>query len=329
MTASDQRLRAEAVLRRACGSSVSVETLTPLSGGAASMTYAVTATRNGLAWPMVLQCAAYEGATLSRATQAKLIRLAAAYGIAVPTIVAVAEPGDGLGDALFAEWIDGEALAPKWLRAPAYEAARAALTGDCAAALAKLHAIPLPEAADIALPEASPAEARTAMFGLYRSYGVDSPVFDLAFAWLAERMPSAPPTHIVHGDFRSGNLLVGASGLTAVLDWELAHLGDRHEDLSWICVNAWRFGEWRKPIGGFGQRDAFYAAYEAAGGATVDRELARTFELWGTLRWGVMCLQMADAHLSGAVPSVERAAIGRRVSETEADILHVLKYGSV
>ena len=329
MSAVDLRPRAEAVLRRVCGSRVSVETLTPLSGGAASMTYAVTATQNGLAWPMVLQCAAYEGATLSRATQAKLIRLAATHGIAVPTIVAVAEPGDGLGDALFAEWIDGEALAPKWLRAPTYAAARGALTSDCAAALAKLHAMPLSAVADITLPGASPAETRAAMFDLYRSYGVDSPVFDLAFAWLAERMPSTPPKHIVHGDFRSGNLLVGASGLTAVLDWELAHLGDRHEDLSWICVNAWRFGEWRKPVGGFGERDAFYTAYEAAGGATVDRELARTFELWGTLRWGVMCLQMAHAHLSGTVPSVERAAIGRRVSENEADILHILKHGSV
>ena len=293
------------------------------------MTYAVAATRNGLAWPLVLQCAALEGATLSRAIQADLIRLAALHGMAVPKIVAVAQPDDGLGDALFAEWIDGEALAPKWLRDPAYAAAREALTGDCAAALARLHRIPLASAADIALPGASLAQARAAMFDLYQSYGVDSPVFDLAFAWLAERMPSTPPTHIVHGDFRSGNLLVGPTGLTAVLDWELAHLGDRHEDLAWICVNAWRFGEWQKPVGGFGQRDAFYEAYEAAGGATVDRELARTFELWGTLRWGVMCLQMAHAHLTGTVASVERAAIGRRVSENEADILHILKYGSI
>ncbi len=329
MTPAEQRARAEVVLRRACGASVSVGSLTPLSGGAASMTYAVAATRDGREWPLVLQCASLEGATLSRAVQAKLIRLAAGHGIKVPEIVAVAEPGDGLGDALFAAWVDGEALAPRWLRAPEFDRARAALTGHCGAALARLHAIPLAAAADIALPAAAPAEARTAMYALYRGFGVDSPVFDLAFAWLRERMPDTAPAHIIHGDFRSGNLLVGPDGLSAVLDWELAHLGDRHEDLAWICVNAWRFGEWQKPVGGFGGREAFYSAYEAAGGALVDRELARTFELWGTLRWGVMCLQMADAHLTGAVPSVERAAIGRRVSETEADILHILKHGSV
>ena len=329
MTPADLRPRAEAVLRRTCGSRVSVQSLTPLSGGAASMTYAVAATRDGLEWPLVLQCASAEGATLSRAVQAKLIRLAAVHGIAVPEIVAVAAPDDGLGDALFAAWLDGEALAPKWLRAPEFGVARAALTGDCAEALARLHAIPLAAAADIELPAASAAETCAAMFDLYRSFGVDSPVFDLAFAWLRERMPATAPAHIVHGDFRSGNLLIGPNGLTAVLDWELAHLGDRHEDLAWICVNAWRFGGWRKPVGGFGEREPFYAAYETAGGAPVDRELARIFELWGTLRWGVMCLQMANAHLTGAVPSVERAAIGRRVSENEADILHILKHGSV
>lgn len=329
MALDDLREKAESLLRRSCGGAIAVERLTPLSGGAASMTYAVAATRDGAPWPLILQCAPTEGATLSRAKQAQLIRLAEAHGLSVPEIVAVAAPDDGLGDALIAARIEGEGLAPRWLRAPEFGAARAALTGQCAAALAKLHRIAVGEAADIALPAASPAETRSAMFDLYRSYGVDSPVFDLAFAWLRERMQDAAPAHIVHGDFRSGNLLVGPDGLTAVLDWELAHLGDRHEDLAWICVNAWRFGEWRKPVGGFGEREAFYAAYEAAGGETVDRELARTFELWGTLRWGVMCLQMADAHLTGAVPSVERAAIGRRVSENEADLLHILKHGSV
>jgi hypothetical protein len=53
------------------------------------------------------------------------------------------------------------------------------------------------------------------------------------------------------------------------------------------------------------------------------------FELWGSLRWGVMCLQMAQAHLTGARRSVELAAIGRRVSETEIDILHILRHGEV
>ncbi len=97
-------------------------------------------------------------------------------------------------------------------------------------------------------------EQNERLFDHYRGFGVDEPVFDLAFAWLRERLPGAPPTVVCHGDFRSGNFIVGDAGLRAVLDWELAHLGDRHADLGWLCVNAWRFGQWRQPVGGFGDR---------------------------------------------------------------------------
>jgi aminoglycoside phosphotransferase (APT) family kinase protein len=166
------------------------------------------------------------------------------------------------------------------------------------------------------------------MYELYRGFGVDIPVFDLGFGWAMERMPTDRPSALVHGDFRSGNFIVGPDGLRAILDWELAHLGHPMEDIGWLCTNTWRFGEWRHPVGGFGHREPFYAAYEAAGGR-IDRDLVRLFELWGSLRWGVMCLQMAHAHLSGARRSVELAAIGRRVSETEIDILHILKHGEV
>ncbi len=265
---------------------------------------------------------------MPKAVQARLRLRALAAGLPVAAVVAVPKPEDGLGDGFVMERVAGESLAPKYLRLPDYAAARAAMVGQCATALARLHAIPIAEVADLPLTVASPAEARIAMCDLYRSFGVDSPVFDLGFAWLAERMPSSCPTALVHGDFRSGNFLVGPQGLTAILDWELAHLGHPMEDIGWLCTNTWRFGEWRSPVGGFGQRVAFYDAYIAAGG-TLDRDLATAFELWGSLRWGVMCLQLANGHLSGAQPSVELAAIGRRVSETEIDILHILNHGEV
>ena len=46
----------------------------------------------------------------------------------------------------------------------------------------------------------------------------------------------------MHGDFRMGNLIVDDSGLAAVLDWELVHIGEVYEDLAWFCIRAWRFG---------------------------------------------------------------------------------------
>ena len=117
--------------------------------------------------------------------------------------------------------------------------------------------------------------------------------------------------------------MVGPDGLRAVLDWELAHLGDPIEDLGWFCVRAWRFGS-TDPAGGFGSRDELLAAYEAAGGGAVDPAELHWWEVLGTLKWGVICVMQATAHLTGLSRSVELAAIGRRVCETEHDLLELL-----
>jgi aminoglycoside phosphotransferase (APT) family kinase protein len=108
-----------------------------------------------------------------------------------------------------------------------------------------------------------------------------------------------------------------------VLDWELAHTGDPMEDLGWICVNSWRFGEIDKPVGGFGTREELFAGYEAAGRG-VDPGRVRFWEVMGTLRWGVMCCGMMQRFRIGPEHSIERAMIGRRASETEIDLLRLL-----
>jgi aminoglycoside phosphotransferase (APT) family kinase protein len=304
-----------------------------LSGGASSATYAVDAiSSDGRPLPLILQCAATgsvpEGG-LPRRDQAILQQRMHEAGLPVARVVRILEPSDGLGEGYIMERLPGEALAPRWLKLPEYEAARTGLTAQVAGVLARLHAQPLAAVADLALPAGSTAQAFERMFANYRRFGVDSPVFDLAFAWLKERMEDRPATCIVHGDFRSGNFLISPSGLEAVLDWELAHLGDGHEDLGWLCCNAWRFGVWSRPVGGFGERDALYDAYEAAGGGPVDRDRARLWEVWGTLKWGIACLQLGDDHVSGRLRSVERAAIGRRVSEVELDLMHIFTKGDV
>jgi hypothetical protein len=61
----------------------------------------------------------------------------------------------------------------------------------------------------------------------------------------------------------------------------------------------------------------------------VDRDRAAFWELFGTLKWGIACLQLGDDHVSGRLRNVERAAIGRRVSEVELDLMHMLKFGKL
>jgi aminoglycoside phosphotransferase (APT) family kinase protein len=149
-------------------------------------------------------------------------------------------------------------------------------------------------------------------------------VFELAIRWLGERCPPPPETpKLVHGDFRNGNLMVGPEGVRAVLDWEIAHVADPMEDLGWICVGSWHFGVDHLPVGGFGLREDLWAGYEAAGGAPVRREHALWWEVFGSLRWGIMCAGMAGAFRT-VDPNIERAVIARRASETEVDLMRLI-----
>jgi aminoglycoside phosphotransferase (APT) family kinase protein len=327
----DDRARLIAVLSRAAGCAVEIAAMHPLTGGASSETWSVDALRPE-PWPLIVQRAATaepQKAGFTRANQARLQALAGRHGVPVAGVVAILAPEDRLGEGFIMDRLDGEALAPRWLKSDAHAAARAALTGQCAAVLARLHAIPIAQAAGLGLATGNTSEQWQAMDNNYRRFGVNLPVFELALAWLAERCGNAPATNIVHGDFRSGNLLIGPHGLIAALDWELAHLGCGAEDLGWLCVNAWRFGHWQRPVGGFGEREELYRLYAEAGGEPVDRGRAHMWEVWGTLRWGLACLQLGDDHASGRLRSIERAAIGRRVSEVELDLLHLIQHGSI
>jgi aminoglycoside phosphotransferase (APT) family kinase protein len=317
----------EGLLARALGRPVAVTAVRQLSGGASSATYLVETDAGRFIFQR--DAAQAEGDRgVSRATQAAVQMRAAALGVPVAPVLGTTEPGDELGDGVLTAFVAGEALAPKWLKLPEYAQARERLTAQCAQALARLHAAPASHWADLPLKGGSGADLLDDMFRWYRRIGVDVPAFDLAFAWLKPRMPTGPATCLAHGDFRAGNLLIDHQGLAAVIDWELTHLSVPAEDLGWLCVQAWRFGQWQLPVGGFGTREALLRAYAEAGGKLDPHEL-HVWEVYGNLKWGMSCLQLADDHVSGRVPSVERAAIGRRVSEVAADLTYLLAFGEL
>ena len=200
--------------------------------------------------------------------------------------------------------------------------AREGLAHQCGEALARIHGIDV-EALP-ALRRAPPAVELAHYEAQYRSHGLHKPVFELALQWLKTHGPTdSGRLGLVHGDFRNGNLIVGENGLRAVLDWELAHLGDPMEDLGWLCVNSWRYGRHELPVGGFGTREQLFAGYAEAGGV-VDAARVHYWEVLGTLKWGVICQSMAQAYLTGAERTLERVAIGRRASEAEIDLLVLL-----
>jgi aminoglycoside phosphotransferase (APT) family kinase protein len=254
--------------------------------------------------------------------EAQLIRLAAASGVPVPTVRAVLRPEDAAGEGFIMDFVPGETIARKILRDAAFAQIRPRLARQCGEILARLHAI---DTAPMGFLEPVTPESFVAdNFRLYDQSGHQSPVFELAFRWLRDHLPPPPArATLVHGDFRNGNLIIGADGVRAVLDWELAHRGDPMMDLGYICVTSWRFGEIDRPVGGFGERAELYAGYEAAGG-TLDPARAAFWELACTLRWGMNCLMMGRQFITGSDRSAERGAIGRRMSETEIDLLRLL-----
>jgi aminoglycoside phosphotransferase (APT) family kinase protein len=234
----------------------------------------------------------------------------------------VLQPTEELGTGFIMQRIEGETIARKILRDAEFAGARPILARQLGKVAAGIHGLPTSE-----LPKLRQMTATREIADLereYRSFDWPRPVFELALRWLRGHDPGpSPEVTLVHGDFRHGNLIIGPEGVRAVLDWELAHLGDPMEDLGWICVNSWRFGEIDKPVGGFGTREELFAGYEAAG-RRVDPLRVKFWEVMGTLRWGVMCCGMMQRFRLGPEHSIERAMIGRRSSETEIDLLRLL-----
>jgi aminoglycoside phosphotransferase (APT) family kinase protein len=254
--------------------------------------------------------------------EATLMQLAYDAGVPSPRVLHVLQPGDELGTGFVMARVEGETIPRKILRDAEFAAARPKLARQLGGVLAGIHGLDMTK-----LPELRGMTAAKEIAELerdYRSFDWPRPVFELALRWLRDHDPGPSEQNtLVHGDFRHGNLIIGPDGVRAVLDWELAHTGDPMEDLGWICVNSWRFGEIDKPVGGFGSREELFAGYEAAGGR-ADPARVKFWEVMGTLRWGVMCCGMMQRFRLGPEHSVERAMIGRRSSETEIDLLRLL-----
>lgn len=313
--------RLQAVLRPVLGDDVTVENLRTLTGGASRITSAFDAVTPVTRRPLILRAAPNaEGQFASMELEAAVQTAAARAGAPVPHILIASNSPAALGNPfLICDEIAGETIVRKIAR-QLDDAGRARLLTQCGQALAAIHRARADAPELVARDE--PAEWRRRLDDLPDT----TATFEWAFRWLAANRPEPGPRTLTHGDFRMGNLIVDGSTLAAVLDWEAVHIGDIHEDLAWFCVRAWRFGApLSMAAGGLGSVEDFVSAYEQAGGRGVDRDALRWWLVLGTLKWGIICRYQAQRHLSGQTRSVELAAIGRRVCETEWDLLDLLE----
>src|SRR5262249_17432439 len=316
---------------------VRIEGLRLLTGGASRQTWsfdAIVEHAEGqvVTLPLVLRSDPLEGpqSVMDRSLEYRVIDAAYAEGVLAPKPYFLGD--DSLGVPFFImERIEGETIPRRLFREPGYSQARQVMAEQLGARLARIHGVPIgkyhleglpaPQAGD------SPAEEEINRYEeMYHTMAREPhPTFELAFRWLRQHLPLQQEQVLVHGDYRMGNIIFGPEGVRAILDWELAHIGDPMEDLGWMCVRSWRFGNDHLPVGGGCTREGFWRAYEEADGYPVDPARVHFWEIFGNLRWGVICLNMTQPFLDGQNPSVELAAIGRRTAETEWELLHLME----
>ena len=302
-----------------------------LSAGASRETYRLTVRMGNGSQVMALRRAQHDGRSAlgmgpGLDVEAKLFAAATAAGVPGPRVFMMLEPADELGTGIVMEWIDGETLGAKIARAPELEDTRKMLAHQCGEVLARLHKADVKASGLDGILESFDAEHSVRKtHAAYLEFETPQPMIDFTAKWLLANLPKKRPLTLVHSDFRNGNFIVQpGKGIAAVLDWELAHIGDPMRDLGWLVTRSWRFGVPGKPVGGFGEVDDLFAGYQAVSGEKVDRTTVRFWEIFGSFWWAVGCLSMAASYRDGSEASVERPAIGRRSSECQIDCVNMI-----
>ena len=301
--------------------------LVPLTGGASKEIWKFEVSKNKQTTKMILRRGSgIEGPlAIKTADEARIQKEVIKVGAPVPIILAVSKNEEELGDSYIMHFVEGESIARKILRDEEYKKALPVLAYQCGEAIAKIHNVDINNFSF--LPKKPAEDQLEDLYSTYQSFEQPSPVFEYAYLWLKEQDFGNFQESLVHGDFRLGNIIVNAEGLQSIIDWELAHIGNPLQDLGWVCGNSWRFGKNDKVVGGFGELEDLLEGYNSVSKLKVNKEMVRCWQVFGTFRWGVICLIQAYAHLNGTINSIEKAAIGRRVSETEIDIVDLLFLG--
>jgi aminoglycoside phosphotransferase (APT) family kinase protein len=331
MNREDFEARLAAAVARHIGKPGTIFDLQQLTGGANKTTWSFDAEVDGASRPFILQLASTPitdepnpladiAPHLTADQDAHLMIAAVKAGAPAPIVRAILKSGDGLGPGYVTERVAGETLGPRIVRDDRFAKTRTLMARQCGAILAAIHRIDL---ASVPFLKAQDAAAQVAAQRMVVDHcGFHFPAIELGLRWAAENAPKNPRHTVVHGDFRTGNLIVGDEGIRCVLDWEIGQSGDPMQDLGWLCVKTWRFGG-KLPVGGFGTREDLFAAYEKASGFPVDPKHVRFWEAFGSIKWATGCLRMGMRGTEEV--GVERCAIGRRIEEPLWDFYNLIE----
>jgi aminoglycoside phosphotransferase (APT) family kinase protein len=125
------------------------------------------------------------------------------------------------------------------------------------------------------------------------------PIVRAAVRWMRRFPPPlAQKISIVHGDYRTGNFLFDATGtIRAVLDWEMAHLGDPLEDLAWALDPLWSAD--RAHPGGMLTREEAIAIWEKASGLKADPVALAWWSMFASFKGAAIWISSAKEYQAG------------------------------
>ncbi len=295
-----------AYLSRAWGEPVAVERLSRISGGASRETYKLDAVTSTGTRPLILRRDP-PGSLIETDRRAEFLALKSFHGrVAAPEPLILEEQGAELERPFFVmRRIEGGAASSPFAR-DAYAPHEAKLAEAFFGTLGRIAAADpatLPIAELGALP--SPGDCWRRELDYWAGV-IDAdelhpqPIVRAAIRWLRRNPP--PPAQklsVVHGDYRSGNFLHdGAGRIIAVLDWEMAHVGDPLEDLGWAMDPLWRHHDPDRVAGLTSKADAI-AIWERASGLKVDPAAFRWWELFASVKGQAIWISSAKEYRDG------------------------------
>lgn len=300
-----------------------VRRLERLKGGYSREMWSFDADLDGRERPLILCANLPSGVvgsadSLGREAEARLLAGLHAAGLPVPGVLTSGGIGSPLGRPfLVMDRVPGTASVGPLLRDPHHLVRRDALGEQLATVLAAVHAVDLP--AVVGPPPApgdiAPAEVARWARALDTVPDARTPAVRAAQRWLdGHRPPSPDRVVLVHGDYRTGNIVHGPEGFRAVLDWEMAHAGDPLEDLTYAALSCWRLGTGL--VGGLVPVDRWVELYERDASHPVDRSALEFWTVLGAVKMAALTRRVLDR----LGPGRERDLL-RRLSEQLDDDL--------
>lgn len=150
------------------------------------------------------------------------------------------------------------------------------------------------------------------------------PILEFALSWMKQEQPETDDLVIVHGDYRTGNIMIDHDHVSGILDWEFTHWGDRREDIGWFTSKCWRFGKDAQVAGGIGSYKDFMQAYSQVSDIYIPEFELKFWHVLSHVRWAIIAIQQANRNLSNARPSLELALTAFLVPQLEKNILDII-----